>query len=233
MERDFGQSGFRHPQQPRPICLRCLKARVSCLCERMQPFWTQHRFGILMHEKEHRDRLGTGTGRMTALCLQNSFLEVGHIFSDDARVRGEIRRAPRAFLVYPGEGSIDLNVPEERVLFHRLAAHAPALFLVLDASWSCSVKMMRVNPFLQLLPQVSFSMGPSSGFAFRRQPHPHCLSTVESVYEVIKRVEPDPRITAESENLMEVFRELVRFQSRFGEKEPCEPAPVPRSTDAP
>jgi DTW domain-containing protein YfiP len=197
---------------PRPMCMKCLKAEVSCLCGQMRPFWTQHRFAILMHSKEHRDRRGTGTGRITSLCLQNSFLEVGHRFSAGARIRQEIRQHPRTYLLYPGTNSLDLSSSTEREIFHFTEKGPPALFVALDASWSCAGKMLRDNPFLRELPKVSFSQIPLSRFAFRKQPHPTCLSTLEAIYEVIQAVEPDPRVKADSKNLKEVFEALVHWQ---------------------
>ena len=58
-------------EEPREKCYKCMRVASSCICKHTNPIYTNTRFVILMHPKEHRKEKN-GTGRMTNLQLENS-----------------------------------------------------------------------------------------------------------------------------------------------------------------
>jgi DTW domain-containing protein YfiP len=74
--------------------------------------------------------------------------------------------------------------------------------------------MVKLTTSLHRLPRVSFPSGRVSEFEVKHQPLPGCLSTVESVHQVLKdliRMGIENTFGAE-ENLMHVFRYTVKQQ---------------------
>jgi len=61
-------------------------------------------------------------------------------------------------------------------------------FLV-DATWSCSRTVLRQNPRLMGLPKLMFTPRILSRWRIKRQPGPLCLSTIETVHELLCALE--------------------------------------------
>ncbi len=188
------------------LCLRCRRRRRTCVCSLLAPFDTVSRFLILMHPMEFKKEK-VGTGRFTHLILKNSEVLVGVEFDQDLRLR-QLLTDPEyeTFLLYPGVDAIDLGGEElrERPLKR-------AQFVVIDGTWPCAKKMMKLSTCLHHLPRVSFQSGRVSEFKVKQQPRPGCLSTVESIHQVLcdlNRLGLETSSPRE-ENLMEVFRHTV------------------------
>ena len=56
----------------------------------------------------------------------------------------------------------------------------PVLF-VLDGTWACAKKMMRLSTNLHALPRLSIDVDRPSEFLTKHQPDPACLGTIEAV----------------------------------------------------
>jgi DTW domain-containing protein YfiP len=153
---------------------------------------------VLQHPRERR--VGIGTARMAHLCLPNSLLRVGIDFADDAEVTRAL--AGGAFLLFPGPVAHDL---------HTLPAHArPGTLVVVDGTWSQARKLVHRNPMLAALPRVAFVPQKVSDYhAIRREPAPHCVSTIEALAEVLAVLEPD---AAPFRNLLDPLHALVARQ---------------------
>ncbi len=188
------------------LCLRCRRRRRTCVCSLLSPFETASRFIILMHPMEFKKEK-VGTGRFSHLILKNSEVLVGVGFDDDLRLRDLLTDALyETFLLYPGVDTIDLGSDE---LPGRLSKRAQ--FVVIDGTWPCAKKMMKLSTCLHHLPRVSFRPGRVSEFKVKQQPQPGCLSTVESIHQVLcdlNRLGIEATSPKE-ENLMEVFRHTV------------------------
>lgn len=201
--------------QFREFCVRCLKAQRSCLCHMVQPFEANAIFVILMHPKERRRRSGTGSGRLAHLCISNSILLEGMNFDDDARVEDLINRSDlEPFVLFPSPDSLNLSNNYE-VFKHKCETRVPLIF-VIDGSWSCAKKLMKINPKLNLIPKISFTVKAPSCYDIKRQPRPECLSTLESIYTLVTLMSEDDS----SKNLMDVFKEMVKFQKGFSSRNP-------------
>jgi DTW domain-containing protein YfiP len=173
---------------------------------------------LLIHPKEWR-RERCGTGRLTCLNIADAELLPGIAFDAHPRVR-ELIDNPGNFpvLLYPGKGSIDLSDSNPAVFGAaarlRTAASGRRItaFLV-DATWACSKAVLRESPGLLALPRLMFTPKTPSRWLIKRQPGPLCLSTLETVHELLCALEsagledyPDKG------RLLDVFARMQEYQ---------------------
>jgi DTW domain-containing protein len=186
----------------RETCLRCFRPAVVCLCDGLTPIPSRTRVVLLQHPREAR--LAICTASLTRLALANAELHRGVGFEDDARV-AEVARDRRAALLFPGEGAVPAA---ER------ASDPPGLLVVIDGTWHHATKMLRENPALAALPRISVEPdGVGEGYGdLRREPAPHCLSTIEAVALALGALERDP---ARFEPMRAAFRRMVEQQLEF------------------
>jgi Uncharacterized conserved protein len=139
-----------------------------------------------MHPKEFKQEKA-GTGRLTHLCLANSELRMGISFETDSEVRHLISDpANYPVLLYPGPTAHNLSRGERPPdAFH---GRRLVVFL-LDATWACARKMLRLSPSLQSLPRIMFDATAPSRFVIKQQPQPGCLSTLEATHELLLALE--------------------------------------------
>jgi DTW domain-containing protein YfiP len=194
-----------------------MRAQSVCLCHLVSPFWTDVHFVFLMHRKELRDRSGTGTARLAHLCLSNSSLFVGVDFTSHPGVDALLSNSERScWVLFPNQDALNLSDPGSKKTFREAAGKKPVIF-VLDGSWSCARALLGLNPRIAALPKVSLTVDRPSGFRFKRQPRPGCLSTIEAVNLVIDAVaaEDGNGTKAHSGVLTSVLDELVRIQESY------------------
>lgn len=191
------------------LCLKCRRRLLTCVCDKIRPFETQSRFIILMHPMEFKKEK-VGTGRFTHLILKNSEIVVDICFDDNKRFKELLNdKDYESFLLYPGDKTIDLS---DDTLKKQVTKKAQ--FFVIDGTWPCAKKMMKLTTSLHHLPRVSFHTERISEFKIKHQPMKGCLSTVESIHQVIHELN---RMKIENtmdfhENLMDVFRYTVNQQ---------------------
>ena len=176
---------------------------------------TRTRMVLLMHPMEWKDERCT-TGRLACLNLANSEIIQGIAFDDNPRVRGLIDD-PRNYpaLLYPGKDSIDLNSGgiESSGLRQALGTRRLVVFLV-DSTWACSKAILRESPGLLSLPRLMFTPREKSRWYIKRQPDPICLSTLETIHELLLCLEeagldgyPDHG------RLLDVFMRMQAYQA--------------------
>jgi|SRR5665647_156695 len=190
------------------LCLNCRRRLRTCVCEKLKSFDTDSRFVILMHPMEYKKEK-VGTGRFTHLILKNSLVFVDVSF-DQNQAFQKILQDPeyKTFILYPGDRPIDLSADEVDL------GEKKSQFIIIDGTWPCAKKMMKLTTCLHSLPRVSFKTDRLSEFKVKHQPLPGCLSTVESVHQLIldlNRLGIEKTAGAE-ENLMDVFRSTVEKQ---------------------
>jgi DTW domain-containing protein YfiP len=189
------------------ICYKCMMKH--CLCSSIKPFETKTHFVILIHPKELKKEKAA-TGRLTKLSLLNSELIDGVDFTQDKRVNDLIcDQKYFPMLLYPGDESYNLSegkFPKE-ILQNKIL-----LVFIIDGTWALAKKMMRLSMNLHSLPRLSFTNNKPSEFLIKHQPHPSCLSTIEStsfLVDELNRVGLE-ETTAQSQMLV-VFREMQDF----------------------
>lgn len=170
----------------RPMCYRCFWPKALCWCSSIQPMETRTHFVFLMHPKEFKEEKA-GTGRLTHLCLSNSRIHCGVGFDEHEEVQA-LLRDPANFpvLVYPGPTA--LNLSRGQLTPESLGSRRLVVFL-LDGTWSCARKMLRLSPSLQRLPRVMFTPSQPSRFVIKQQPEAGCLSTLEATHELLRALE--------------------------------------------
>ncbi len=190
------------------LCLRCRRRLRTCICESLHPFETNTRFIILMHPMEYKKEK-VGTGRFSHLILKNSRIIVDVGFDENKEYLGVLRDPEyENFVLYPGDLSVNLSAPGAT-----LSSGKKQVF-VIDGTWACAKKMMKLTTSLHHLPRLSFTTDRISEFTVKHQPIPGCLSTAESLHQLIIEMN---RLGVEKtqgleNNLMEVFRTTVEQQ---------------------
>jgi DTW domain-containing protein YfiP len=192
------------------LCLNCRRRLLTCVCEDLRPFDTASRFIILMHPMEFKKEK-VGTGRFSHLILKNSEIIVDVGFDENKRFQEVLSdQKYQSVILYPGVETIDLSQADSSSKL----GNKPIQFFIIDGTWPCAKKMMKLTTKLHHLPRVSFKAERISEFQVKHQPMPGCLSTVESIHQVIVDLNHLGREHSENqeENLMHVFRKTVQQQ---------------------
>ena len=193
----------------RPTCRRCLRPSAFCVCRDLGPIASRTRVVLLQHPREAR--VAICSAWLTRVALANVELHRGFRFDADARVR-EVVSSPGAVLLYPGPGAVPVS---------SLVDAPPPFLVVVDGTWVQAEKMLAANPAVAALPRLSLIPDRASGYqALRREPAPHCLSTIEAVACALGAIERDE---ARFEPMRSAFRAMVERQlacSRDGRRSP-------------
>ncbi len=163
-----------------------------------------------MHPKEFKQEKA-GTGRLTHLCLANSEIRMGVSFDTDESVQ-QLLADPANFpvLVYPGPSALNLSNGE---LSPPALHHRRLVVFLLDATWACARKMLRLSPTLQRLPRVMFTASTPSRFIIKQQPEPGCLSTLEATHELLLALERSQLDSYERpDQLLSLFARMQDYQ---------------------
>ncbi|MDR1011477.1 MAG: DTW domain-containing protein [Opitutaceae bacterium] len=198
----------------REMCYRCFWPKAHCWCPSIRPMDTRTRFVFLMHPKEFKEEKAN-TGRLTHLCLPNSKIHVGAGFDSHEEVR-ELLRDPKYYpvLVYPGPNAVNLSQPQTALTTGTLGGRM-LLVLLLDATWACARKMLRLSTCLQQLPRVMFTPTTPSRYVIKQQPQEGCLSTLETVHELLVVLERAQLDTYSMPGqLLSLFQRMQDFQIR-------------------
>jgi DTW domain-containing protein YfiP len=161
-----------------------------------------------MHPKEFR-KTKNGTGHMTNNSLENCELFVGIDFSDHKRVNELLDdKTYEPYILYPDINSIKLNT-------QKLPNEKKSLIFIIDSTWPCSKKILRLSKNLHNLKKVSFEHDKSSQFKIKTQPNQYCLSTIESTLCVLEQLNNQKveNISKKSlENFLKPFELMVEYQ---------------------
>jgi DTW domain-containing protein YfiP len=200
----------------RQLCYRCFRPKKNCLCSDINAFDTRTRFVILMHPKEAR-KVKLGTGRLTHLCLKNSEILLGVDFTEDQRINRLIKDpANYPVILYPGENSTDIS---EFPFPDSDADQKKILVFVVDASWTLAKKMLKLSTNLHDLPKIHFRPQGPSRYVIKQQPHPNCLSTIESVYFLLQELDKRGMEECRKKHhfLLEHLEKICRHQQEYTE----------------
>ncbi len=181
----------------------------QCFCKNLNGINTNSKFIILIHPKELKKEKAA-TGRLTKISLSNSELIDGIDFSNNEKVNFLLNQKDYfPVLLYPGENSINLSkdkFPNELILEKKL------MIFVLDGTWCCAKKMLKLSTNLQNLPKICFTNLNKSEFLIKQQPHPDCLSTIESCYYLLNALNISGlEEISGHEQMLNVFREMRDF----------------------
>lgn len=193
----------------REKCYNCYRPKTSCMCKYIHPISTNTQFIILMHPKEFR-KTKNGTGHFTNLSLPNSKLFIGIDFSNHKEINEILEdKSKNCYVLYPHKNSIKLNTQtiqdqnKQNVIF------------IVDSTWACSRKMLRVSQNIDKLPKISFVHDKTSQFKIKTQPEIYCLSTIEStlcILELLDFHKIENISNNEFSNFLKPFEKMVEYQ---------------------
>jgi len=163
-----------------------------------------------MHPKEYKKEKN-GTGHMTKLQLENSEIIVGVDFTDNTRVNEILTEDKNgSFLLYPGKDNFNLSIRKSTEI-NSFLENKPNIFL-LDGTWACARKMLKLSKNLQGLKRVSFDNEIKSKFIIKQQPASLCLSTIESVYTVLNLLKEVNLEQCETKDFLLPFEKMIEYQ---------------------
>ncbi len=194
------------------FCFKCHRIQSHCLCPLIHPFETSIHFVLLMHPMEAKKEK-MGTGRISLACLKNSELIIGIDFTEDPVVNKLLNDpANHCMVLYPGERAINISTDDVEPL-KNLNGKRLVVFLI-DGTWPCAKKMMKLSKNIHSLPRVSFTATHQSLFAIKEQPAEYCLSTLESIHFFLSELERRGMESLEHkhDNMLDVFKSMVDFQ---------------------
>jgi DTW domain-containing protein YfiP len=152
-----------------------------------------------------------GTGRLTHASLPNSEIIVGIDFTNEPRVLELTSDDTKScFVMYPGKAAI--NISSEKFDFDH--NEKELVVFVIDATWPCAKKMMKLSSNLLDLPRLCFDPEVKSRFEIKQQPMEYCLSTIESVHYFLGALEEQghEELNGAQENLLVTLKALVDYQ---------------------
>ena len=190
-----------------------MRPSCTCICEHISPLQTKTRFIILMHPKEYKKEKN-GTGHMTNLQLENSEIIVGVDFTNNDRVNEILTKEKScSFLLYPGKDNFNLSTRKSSEI-NSFMGNNPSIFL-LDGTWPCARKMLKLSKNLQKLKRVSFNNKIKSKFIIKQQPESLCLSTIESVYTVLNLLKEGGLEQCETKDFLIPFEKMIEYQLEY------------------
>ncbi len=203
----------------RQTCYRCWRKKSLCFCEHIKPFATKTQFILLMHPKEAKKQK-LGTGRMTHAAMENSKIITDVNLDHNSEMQKLIADPSRhLMLMYPAPDAVAIDAHEEipSELSTPLREEGKTLtILLLDATWPCAKKMMKLSTCLHNLPKVSFSQTYTGRFLIKHQPDENCLSTLETIYQGIqglKKMGYEENLNhCPEDNLFELMDKMIEFQ---------------------
>ncbi|WP_282147713.1 tRNA-uridine aminocarboxypropyltransferase [Algibacter lectus] len=198
---------------PRITCYKCMRPSSTCICEHISPLKTKTRFIILMHPKEYKKEK-SGTGHITNLQLENSEIIVGVDFTNNKRVNDILAKEnSSSFLLYPGKDNFNLSIRESLEINSFMGNNAN-LFLI-DGTWPCARKILKLSRNLQKLKRVSFDNTIKSKFIIKQQPESLCLSTIESVYTVLNLLKDSDLEECDTKDFLIPFEKMIEHQLEY------------------
>lgn len=193
----------------RSVCYNCYRPKKSCMCKYINKIDTSTQFIILMHPKEYR-KTKNGTGYFTHKSLSNSKLFIGIDFTNHAEINKIISdKNNSCYILYPDKNSIKLNTENIKIQGKK------SVIFIIDSTWPCSKKMLRVSKNLQTLPYISFEHTKHSAFKIKTQPSSYCLSTIESTLCILELLNKQGIENISQKNLdsfLNPFYKMVEYQ---------------------
>jgi len=191
----------------REKCYKCMRPDSQCLCGEIFPIETSTLFVILIHTHEFK-KVKNNTGRMTHLSLKNSEMHMGVSFAEHKRVN-ELIKNTNCYVLYPGKSAIEVSdIPTKK----------NNTIFIIDSTWPCSKKLMRLSPNLVALPKISFNIAAKSIYEFKRQPKDYCLSTIESVKVVLEQLDTSNLESidkSQTQDFLNPFKKMIQTQIDF------------------
>lgn len=215
----------------REECPECRRAKKHCLCPHIRPFENAFHFVILMSIAEYKYQR-TGSGLLAHLTLKNSEIISGDDFTEDRRVNAIINdNSANKLILYPGKNAINFaelrqktakNAEKTEKTGQKCENFAfyeekQTYIFVIDGTWRGARKIMHLSQNLKQIQCISFAGQYLSNFRIKKQPEIHCVSTIESIYYLLKEAEENgfAEKTPEKQALLDIFDKMIEIQLSY------------------
>lgn len=203
--------------QYRTLCGTCVQPDFCCYCSQVRAFDPKISFVVLIHPIEVKRRIATG--RMSHLCLKDSYLIKGQDYTDNPIVNALIEdKDHHSVILYPGPTSTDLSLMPEFEKTALFPKNKKLRIFVIDGTWATARKMTRQSENLKTLPRICFTPTTPSNFRVRKQPKPNCYSTIEAIHHTIELLGESQNFNVNDrshDNLLTAFNYMVERQLHF------------------
>ncbi len=200
--------------QKETYCYRCYKPAKNCLCPHIVSFNPIIQFVILLHPMEARKEK-MGTGRITHAFLENSKIITGVDFTNNDEVNSLIQNKD-CYVLYPGETALNVSIDDCSNFKSKILNQEDIVIFVIDGTWPCAKKMMKLSTNLHNLPRVSFEVNKESIFEIKEQPSKYCLSTIESIHFLLDEFKRRDVLNIQDEHhqMLVPFKVMIEFQKQ-------------------
>jgi DTW domain-containing protein YfiP len=171
------------------------------------PLRTRTRVLILQHPRERH--VPINTARLARLSLPDAILRRAVDFETDPVVTDALEGrdgGPPPYLLFPGPKALDLAT---------VRPPGPITLVVLDGTWWQAGKLLRRNPRIAALPQLRIAPAAPSRYRIRREPHDHCVATIEAIALALRALEGDDVDDRAVAALLAPFDAMVEHQLAF------------------
>jgi DTW domain-containing protein YfiP len=171
------------------------------------PLRTRTRVLILQHPRERH--VPINTVRLAQLSLPDAILRRAVDFDADPFVSDVLAgrdEGPPPYLLFPGPNAMDLA--HER-------PSGPITLVVLDGTWWQASKLIKRNPRIAALPQLRLAPAQPSRYRIRREPHDHCVATIEAIAMALSALEGEDFDETRAAALLAPFDAMVEHQLAF------------------
>lgn len=204
-------------------CPHCNRAPRYCVCEFVSPIHIRSRIVILQHPQE--PGVDIGTVPIIQTLFPDTLVRTGLSWPNLKKVLGREVENQRWGVLYLGSVHVE-DLPQHRSLFVVDKKGSPRPdqdeilkrlegVIVLDGTWSQAKTLWWRNAWLLKLSRLVLKPTKRSLYdRIRREPRRGCLSTVESVAEVLSVIEKRPDLAHEVEKpLSELVKRLEKSKT--------------------
>ena len=194
----------------RAYCYLCRRAKITCLCGRIDKQPNDIPVYVLQHPDETSNPKGSAI--IAELGLKQYQCWVGEDFRLHEGLNELLSKNDSGVIVlYPADNAELLS--DDRI---KTSGENIKALLVLDGTWRKAKKIWELNPQLHKLPQYRLPQNHKTEYRIRKAPQEDYLSTLESIVAALRVIERSP---GAYKPLLTLFTEMIDFQiNKMGEQ---------------
>ncbi len=188
---------------PREMCYVCRRAKIACLCGRIERQANRIKVIVLQHPDESKHPKGSAI--IAELGLKQYQCFVGENFQQHTGLNALLQTSSNELLVlYPAQHALELTVNKNRANNSSFK-----YLLIIDATWRKAKCIWVCNPQLHKLPCMRLRAQEGSNYRIRKAPQADYLSTIESIVSGLRLLEG---VNNGYQSLLTLFDEMIDFQ---------------------
>ena len=188
---------------PRAFCYQCRRAKVTCLCGRIEQQPNEIKIIVLQHPDE------VSNSKASAIIAELGLLQYQRWIAKDFSEHAELiellsDEESKVAILYPAEDAIELSSE-----WLGEGNKKPEYLIIIDATWRKAKKIWELQPLLHKLPIFRLGIERNSNYRIRKVPQEGYLSTVESIVVALRALEQSPQAY---QPLLDLFDEMIDYQ---------------------